>query len=243
MRIFGITNYSQSTNSQKGACNNGFKCTTNPCFCGNIKNSFWQKLESYITSKFTNSKDEFVKALKPEGSAITKIAAKAKPIEVKNQQKALHLFLRDENFSKKVIVKNPDDGSYEIYERMFDAASHETRINADYYDIKGRLDHTTVFDNNGLMLSKYYVKINNPKDPILIRRKDYNVIGKITREEIKYKNGDVTYIDYDDLYSTQTYRTVKPDGSSNVIKNSKYASEFWYYDKNGNQLEYKIIEY
>ena len=248
MRIEGIKFNTPHVRSRNSNLKRDIVLASSPSvsFSGkNLKNSFLQKLEAYITAKISPQKEDILSEvtqdiIKPD---IIKPLPKTPDIIVNNQKKALYTFVRDENFSEKVMVRYPDKGAYEIYERMFDAASHETRINADYYDVKGRLDHTTVYDNNGLMLSKYYVKINNPKDPISIRRKDFNVNGKLTREEIKYKNGDISYADYDDIYNTQTFKNVKSDGSITVVKNTRYASETWRYDKNGNQIDHSITEY
>ena len=202
-----------------------------------IKPGLFQKLKNFINSKLSQKNQNYVKEVKTN---IVNILPVTRPIEVKTQKDALKMFVKDEAFSKKVEVKNSKDGSTEIFQRMFDPVSHETRINADYYDIKGKLHHTTVYDHNGLKLSQYFVKFNNPKDPILIRRKDFNVNGKITREEIKYKNGDISYVDYDYFYETQTFKNVSNDGSYEIIKNSKYSTEVWKYDKNGKQTDYKL---
>lgn len=241
MRIDGIKLYTPAPALSRKQAPTNPAAAQKTSFSGKyIKENFLKRLESFISSKIIKTETKMViKAERP----LAEVLPAVKPLEVKDHKKALHMYLRDENFSGKVMVKNPKDGSCEIYERRFDAASHETRINADCYDIKGRLHHTTIYDNNGLLLSKYYVKINNPKDPILIRRKDYNVNGKLTREEIKYKNGDVTYVDYDYLYASQTFKTVKPDGSSDVVKNTKYSTEIWNFDKDGKQTNYKLIEY
>lgn len=146
-----------------------------------------------------------------------------KPISMKNVKAALHTYVKNENFNKKILVNNAD-GSYELFYRKFDPVTHETRINSDTYDLKGKLHHTTVYDKNGLKLSQYFVKINNPKDPVSIRRKDFNVAGKIVHEEISYKSGEITYIDYDYLRETQQFETVKTDGTREIITASKYSS-------------------
>ena len=204
-----------------------------------IKPGFFQKLKAFFNSKISPQQQNYVKEIKAN---INNIIPQTRPLKAVSQKKALKRFLSDEKFSKKVEVKNIKDGSTEIFQRAFDPVSHEMRINADCFDMKGKLHHTTVYDNNGLKLSQYFVKVNNPKDPILIRRKDFNVNGKITREEIKYKNGDITYVDYDYYYNTQTFKNVAADGSYNIVKNSKYVSETWDFDKNGKQINYKLID-
>lgn len=244
MRIENIKNFSYISNSNSSKENYANKYYYSPSMTGisknKIKSGFTHKIKAFLKSKLSPQQQKYVKEVK---ESVSKTIPVAKPFEVKSQKEALNMFLADDNFSKKVAVTNPENGSHEIFYRMFDAASHEMRINADYFDYKGKLNHTTVYDNNGLKLSEYYVKINNPKDPILIRRKDYNVNGKITREEIKYKNGDITYVDYDDIFASQTFKTVKPDGSINVVKNTRYSTEIWNFDKYGTQINYKIIEY
>lgn len=242
MRVENIKNFSYISNSNKT------NYVSKPCYSpsmtgiagGKIKPKFMQKLEAFLKSKLSPQQQKYIKETK---ESVSKVIPAVKPIEAKSRKAALDNFLADDNFSKKVVVRNPENGSHEVFYRMFDAASHEMRINADYFDYKGKLNHTTVYDNNGLKLSEYYIKINDPKDPILIRCKDYNVNGKITREQIKYKNGDITYVDYDYIYKTQTYKTVKSDGSSNVVKNTKYSTEIWNFDKYGAQINYKLIEY
>ena len=242
MRIENIKNFSYVSNSNKT------NYVSKPCYSpsmtgiagGKIKPKFMQKLEAFLKAKLSPQRQKYIKETK---ESVSKVIPVVKPIEVKTRKAALDNFLADDNFSKKVVVRNPENGSHEVFYRMFDAASHEMRINADYFDYKGKLNHTTVYDNNGLKLSEYYIKINNPKDPILIRCKDYNVNGKITREQIKYKNGDITYVDYDYLYKTQTYKTVHPDNSHEIIKNSQYATEEWRYDNNGKETFYKLTEF
>lgn len=219
------------------------KTITSPATTGrlqtNIKPGFFQKLKAFINSKLSLKKQSYVKEVKAN---IANIMPVTRPIEASSQKKALRMFLDNDKFSKRVEVKNTKDGSIEIFERIFDPVSHEMRINADCFDSKGKLHHTTVYDNNGLKLSQYFIKVNNPKDPILIRRKDFNVNGKITHEEIKYKNGEVTYIDYDYYYEAQTFKNIYNDGSYRITKNTKYASEILDFDKLGKQTGYKSID-
>lgn len=158
-----------------------------------------------------------------------------RPILVKNKKGALRSFVKNENFNKKVLIKN-SDGSFELFYRKFDPVSHETRIYSDFYDFNKKLNNTTIYDKNGLKLSQYFVKINNSKEPISIRRKDFNVSGKIIHEEIKYKNGDITDIDYDYLKDIQTFKTLKSDGTRDIVINSKYYVIKKVYDKDGNIL-------
>lgn len=165
-----------------------------------------------------------------------------KPILMKNAKAALRTFVKNENFNKKIAVNN-SDGSYELFDRKFDPVSHETRIHSDTYDLKNKLHHTTVYDKNGLKLSQYFVKVNNPKDPVSIRRKDFNVSGKIIHEEIKYKNGETTFIDYDYLRDIQKFETVKPDGTREIITNSKYCSEKQLIDPDGQIIFDNILNF
>ena len=161
---------------------------------------------------------------------------------MKNAKAALRTFVKNENFNKKIAVNN-SDGSYELFYRKFDPVSHETRIHSDTYDLKNKLHHTTVYDKNGLKLSQYFVKVNNPKDPVSIRRKDFNVSGKIIHEEIKYKNGETTFIDYDYLRDIQKFETVKPDGTREIITNSKYCSEKQLIDPDGQIIFDNILNF
>lgn len=87
------------------------------------------------------------------------------------------------------------------------------------------------------------MKVNNPKDPVSIRRKDFNVSGKIIHEEIKYKNGETTFIDYDYLRDIQKFETVKPDGTREIITNSKYCSEKQLIDADGQIIFDNILNF
>ena len=131
---------------------------------------------------------------------------------------------------------------YDSY-RKFDPVVHDDRIFADYFDSAKKLVYTTVYDSNGLKLSQYYVKFNNPKEPISIRRKDFNVAGKLIHEEIKYKNGDITNVDYDLLHKIQRFETLSKDGSKKVLTMSEYSCQSQEFDKYGNEISNNLTTY
>ena len=234
MRIENIKGYTYNAYDIKRQGQRINTGKTSPAFSSvKVKQNIFQRLKNFLHSKLSPQHQSYVKEVRTN---IANILPTTRPLEAKSQKDALNFFVSNENFSKKVEVKNSKDGSTEIFSRMFDPVSHDMRINADYIDIKGKLHHTTVYDNNGLKLSQYFVKVNNPKEPISIRRKDFDVNGKIVREEIKYKNGDITYVDYDYIYKTQTFKNVSKDGSYNIVVNTPYSSEIQYFDKTGKQI-------
>ena len=237
MKILPITKqYIDKKNNNFGiSCNNSLVYPTMTSTNEKVlKSNLFEKIFNYIKSKNSNSQKNII-----NNNFFIKFK---RPILVKNKKGAIHSFVKNENFNEKVLVKN-SDGSFELFFRKFDPVSHETRIYSDLYDFSKTLNNTTVYDKNGLKLSQYFVKINNPNEPISIRRKDFNVSGKIIHEEIKYKNGDLTNIDYDYLRDTQTFETLKSNGAKEIVINSKYSFERRVYDKDGNILVNNIMNF
>ena len=244
MKIQPIYSFKHYSNYENKNCNNATFLSSAPSMTGNFfkikKSSLFKKMISFATAK-KSVNNEF--KISPSNTNLKKVLSDASVIDVKNQRAALDTFLRDKNFSKKVQIKNKDNLSIEIFYRKFDPVAHDDRIFADYFDSTKKLVYTTVYDSNGLKLSQYYVKFNNPKEPISIRRKDFNVAGKLIHEEIKYKNGDITNVDYDLLHKIQRFETLSKDGSKKVLTMSEYSCQSQEFDKYGNEISNNLTTY
>ncbi len=244
MKIQPIYSFQHHSNYENKNCNYVSLAFSAPSMTGNFfkakKSSLLKKMFRLITNKKAVSNEI---QISPSNTNLKKILSDTSVIEVKNQRAALDTFLRDKSFSKKVQIKNKDNSSIEIFYRKFDPVVHDDRIFADYFDSAKKLVYTTVYDSNGLKLSQYYVKFNNPKEPISIRRKDFNVAGKLIHEEIKYKNGDVTNVDYDLLHKIQRFETLRTDGSKKVLTMSEYSCQTQEFDKLGNEISNDLTTY
>ena len=244
MKIQPIYSFQHHSNYENKNCNYVSLAFSAPSMTGNFfkakKSSLLKKMFRLITNKKAVSNEI---QISPSNTNLKKILSDTSVIEVKNQRAALDTFLRDKSFSKKVQIKNKDNSSIEIFYRKFDPVVHDDRIFADYFDSTKKLVYTTVYDSNGLKLSQYYVKFNNPKEPISIRRKDFNVAGKLIHEEIKYKNGDITNVDYDLLHKIQRFETLRTDGSKKVLTMSEYSCQTQEFDKLGNEISNDLTTY
>ncbi len=241
MQIDSIKRYSFNYSSPTQLVPQIKNVSINKHFTSNkIKPSFFQKLKAFFFKNLSLQQQVYIKQVKTN---ITNKLPQTQQMKVNTRQDALAIFLYNKSFDKKVKVTNPKDGSTEIFSRTFDPVTHENCIIADYYNLKGKLHHTTVYDEDGLKLSQYFVKINESQDPISIRQKYFNADGKIIKEEIKYKNGDITYADYDYTNNTQTFKNVSKDGSYNIVKSTQYSSEIIYFNKNGEKINYNLLDY
>lgn len=155
----------------------------------------------------------------------TKAAVIIKTINVQSEREAIEALKINKNFNGKYIFKNLETTSY--FYKKFDPVTHENRIFADVYSNEKSNDliKTSMYDMNGLKLSEYFVKIGNKKEAISIRRKDFNVQGKLIHEEIKYKNGDISNVDYDVLNGRQTTVINSSSGRVDKITSTKNYSE------------------